>query len=161
MAKKNDLITVIIMALFSLGYLCETTAIKVFGGMGKSVIDSGTVPRVWGGCLLFLSIALIIRSLRGKKKHSGEAKGWKEFINEKREVIETFVLLTFYIAIMEDVGFVISSLIYIFLQTIILSPPGEKHYKLAGGLALVFAIGIYYVFVEWLMVLLPAGLLDF
>ena len=32
---------------------------------------------------------------------------------------------------------------------------------ISGGLSIVFSIGLYYLFTEYFMVLLPAGILDF
>mgnify|MGYP001163281726 CR=1 FL=1 len=162
MSKKGDLIAGIILALFSVFYLYEAMDIAVFAGMGKSVVDSGTVPKVWGGCLLVLSLWLIIRSLIAMKKNPEQKKGGSlvEAIKDKREVWETFGLLFFYIATMDFLGFVISSMIYIFGQIIVLSPPSKVNYKIAGILAVVFSFGIYFVFVDYLMVLLPPGLLE-
>lgn len=161
MSKQTDLITGVIMALFSAAYIYEATTVKVFGGMGKAVINSGTIPKIWGGCLLVLSIVLIVRGLRNKVKNIADAKKMSvgELLKDKWEVLATFILLTIYIALMDYAGFIISSFIYLFIQIIILTPSGKRNYKLAGVLALVFSVSIYYVFVEWLMVLLPAGIL--
>lgn len=162
MDKKNDLITGVVMALLSMGYLFEAAQVKVFSGMGKSIVNSGTIPKVWGGCLLFLSILLIIRALKGKKEKKAEGSvSWLEKMKENREVAVTFLLLLAYIGIMDFAGFVISSMLYIFLQAVILTPYEKRSYKMAALLSVAFSVGIYYVFVEWLMVLLPAGILAF
>lgn len=163
MDKRNDLITGSIMALFSLGYLFEASQVKVFAGMGKAIVNSGTIPKVWGICLLVLSILLIIRGLRSGKKaaKTDQPSSWMEKLKENREVLATFGLLTIYIGIMDAMGFIISSMLYILGQILILTPKEKRNFKMAGILAVIFSIGIYYVFVEWLMVLLPAGILEF
>lgn len=162
MDKRQDLMTGIIMALVSLWYLFEAAQVKVFAGMGKAIIDSGTIPKVWGGCLLVLSIILIIRGFRGLQKEGQLDKFnlWDK-VKEHWEVVGTFILLTIYIGIMDYLGFVIASMIYIFFQILVLTPKEKRNYKMAGILAVIFSISIYYVFVEWLMVLLPVGLLEF
>lgn len=59
---------------------------------------------------------------------------------------------------MEPLGFVISSMIYVFVQALILTQVKTKASMIkAGILAVVCSCATYYVFVNWLAVLLPAG----
>ena len=59
---KNDLITGIVTAIFSIFYLSQTFSIKIFGG-SDAVADARTIPKVWGIGLLILSVILICRSI--------------------------------------------------------------------------------------------------
>lgn len=163
---KSDLITGIIAAAFSVFYLSQTTTIKIFGGATGGV-NARTVPEIWGSCLLILSIILIVRSIYGmaKAKKNPTLPEQGNFINnliDKREVAYTFALLIGYAALMKPVGFIITSIIYVFLQILILTPIKKRSRKVMGiaaVMAVTFSTVLYYVFTKYFMVLLPPGIL--
>ena len=165
---KGDLITGIIATIFSIFYLSQTYSIKIFGG-ADAIADARTIPKIWGISLLVLSIMLIIRSLykmyKNKKEISiNDNRKVIDKIKNKREVVYTFLLLIFYAILMEPLGFVLSSILYVFFQIWVLTPIDKRDSKMkfiSGGLTIVFSIGLYYLFTEYFMVLLPAGILDF
>lgn len=161
----KDLVTGIVAAVFSAFYLMQTSGIKVFGGATAGV-SAQTVPRLWGGAMLVLSIILILRSIiemrKAGKQEAEEKKGLLEVLKERREVVYTFVLLILYAALMKPVGFVIMSILYVYLQVWVLTPPEKRTKKMhgiAGGLAVFFSISLYFVFTKYLMVMLPPGIL--
>lgn len=163
---KSDLITGIIAAAFSVFYLSQTTTIKIFGGATGGV-NAKTVPEIWGSCLLILSIILIVRSIYGmaKAKKNPTLPEQGNFIKnliDKREVAYTFALLIGYAALMKPVGFIITSIIYVFLQILILTPIKKRSRKVMGiaaVMAVTFSTVLYYVFTKYFMVLLPPGIL--
>lgn len=161
----KDLVTGIIAAAFSAFYLMQTAGIKIFGGATAGV-TAQTVPRLWGGAMLVLSIILILRSIiamrkRGEKS-AEEQQGILAQLKERREVVCTFGLLILYAALMKPVGFIIMSILYVYLQVWVLTPPEKRTKKMhgiAGGLAVFFSVGLYFVFTKYLMVMLPPGIL--
>ena len=158
MSKRNDLITGIVIAVFSLWYYFEASNIRVMKAFSKSAVNSTSMPKIWAVCMLLLAIALIVRGLRNKDKDAkGEPFSFSAWFNKNLEVVETFGALLIYIAIMDFVGFIIASIFYIFVQTLILMPKGEKSYVKAGIIAVIISVATYYIFVYWLAVLLPAG----
>ena len=154
----KDLLTGIVAAAFSAFYLMQTSGIKVFGGATAGV-TAQTVPRLWGVAMLVLSILLILRSILAMRKKSEQDE---EARLERREVVCTFCLLILYAALMKLVGFIIMSILYVYLQVWVLTPP-EKRTKrmhtIAGGLAVFFSVSLYFVFTKYLMVMLPPGIL--
>ena len=160
----KDLLTGIVAAAFSAFYLMQTSGIKVFGGATAGV-TAQTVPRLWGVAMLALSILLILRSILAMRKKSEqdeeERLGFLARLKERREVVCTFGLLILYAALMKPVGFIIMSILYVYLQVWVLTPP-EKRTKrmhtIAGGLAVFFS-SLYFVFTKYLMVMLPPGIL--
>ena len=82
-------------------------------------------------------------------------------ISEKREVIASFVALGIYVGLMDLVGFVIMTILYTFVQILILTPKEKwsKNVLPAGIVALVAGFLLYYLFKVQLSVLLPAGIL--
>lgn len=161
----KDLLTGIVAAAFSAFYLMQTSGIKVFGGATAGV-TAQTVPRLWGVAMLALSILLILRSILAMRKKSEqdeeERLGFLARLKERREVVCTFGLLILYAALMKPVGFIIMSILYVYLQVWVLTPP-EKRTKrmhtIAGGLAVFFSVSLYFVFTKYLMVMLPPGIL--
>ena len=161
----KDLLTGIVAAAFSAFYLMQTSGIKVFGGATAGV-TAQTVPRLWGVAMLALSILLILRSVLAMRKKSEqdeeERLGFLARLKERREVVCTFGLLILYAALMKPVGFIIMSILYVYLQVWVLTPP-EKRTKrmhtIAGGLAVFFSVSLYFVFTKYLMVMLPPGIL--
>lgn len=161
---KSDLITGLAGAIFSILYLIETSSIKIFGGAGTAGVNAQTVPHLWGGCLLALSLILIVRSIYKFKtqKKTMPGPGALQIIKEHREVAYTFILLILYAALMKPVGFILTSIVYVFLQIWVLTPIEKRCRKvkiMAGGLALFFSISLYFVFTRYLMVMLPPGIL--
>ena len=161
----KDLLTGIVAAAFSAFYPMQTSGIKVFGGATAGV-TAQTVPRLWGVAMLALSILLILRSILAMRKKSEqdeeESLGFLARLKERREVVCTFGLLILYAALMKPVGFIIMSIIYVYLQVWVLTPPEKrtkKMHTIAGGLAVFFSVSLYFVFTKYLMVMLPPGIL--
>ena len=73
----------------------------------------------------------------------------------------TFVSLAIYIALLEPVGFLIMTAIYLFVQTLILTPKEKRNYIVTFITSIVIAVALDYVFVCLLNVLLPLGIFGF
>ncbi len=167
MKNRTDFWTGIALAAISVFYWVEAGQIKFFKGFGAMAkgpgITSRTMPEIWAVCLMLLALVLISRGFRGgKARESGggsPAFSLKAFIIEQREVIATFVALFLYAALMQLCGFIISSAIYIFAQTLILMPKGRRRPVLALCLGVAVSAIAYAAFVHWLGVLLPVGMI--
>lgn len=162
---KMNMITGGVLFAFGCVYFLLSWQIANFKGLGAPPIDAKFVPRLWGGLLMVLSFLVFIRGLReylqvkkaGGVQKSGKAIG--ELISENREVILTFVCLLLYIALLQPVGFIIMSALYIFAESIILTPKGKRNPLIAAIVGIVAAVAVDFIFVNLLHVLLPAGIL--
>lgn len=169
--KKNskymmDIVPGAVIAVFSLLYLSQVPSIQAFEGLGSTPLDNHFVPYLWGGVLLFLGLWLVGRGaikFKRFKAAGGEAKksSLSAAIAEKREVIASFVALAIYVGLMDLVGFVIMTVLYTFVQILILTPKEKwkKNLVPAGIVALVAGFLLYYLFKVQLNVLLPSGIL--
>ena len=163
---QKDLVTGLLGTIFSAFYLYETAQVKIFGGAATAGANAQTVPKIWGICFLALSLILVLRSLLHMRKEQNH-KTLHEImgsIRNKREVIYTFVLLILYAALMKPIGFVLASILYIYFQIWTLTPLHKRTQKLkkvALLLAILFSIGLYYIFTRYFMVMLPEGILPF
>ena len=164
---KLDILPGIVLALVAVFYMTQIPKIQTFTGLGATPMTNHFVPYLWGTVLLILSIWIIIRGLRKRNSYlkSGEAEVHKqatfsETVSERREVIASFVLLFLYVTLMEKVGFIIMSIIYVTVQTLLLTgtEKWKKTLPKAVIIALIVSFGLYYLFAHVLNVLLPAGI---
>ena len=73
----------------------------------------------------------------------------------------TLCLLLIYVLTIGRLGFVLTSIIYLFFQIIILSPNGKIRVPFAAVIAVIAPVIIYLVFVYLLNVPLPRGIMPF
>ncbi len=161
-----DLIPGFVIAVFSLWYLSLVPGIQTFTGLGSTPLTNHFVPYLWGTFLLVLALWLIIRGFRKRSAFIKEGGVPQKFdlkagIDDKREVILSFVVLTLYVALMGPIGFVPMTILYLFAQILILTPQKnwKKTYVPALITAVICACLFYFIFRYKLNVLLPQGIL--
>lgn len=167
MEYKKNLFPGIVLSLFSAGYIIYATQIEVFTGSGSTPLSARFIPYLWGGCLLLLSIILIFRGIKQRKEAVEKGTIEKKSVNlaglfkEHYEVILTFIFLAIYIALMESVGFLIMTILFLFGEILILTPKDKRNYIITAIVAIVFSFGIDFIFVRLLNVMLPLGIFGF
>ena len=167
MSYKKNLYAGLSLMIFSAAYLALSLDIKPFTGAGATPLDSTFVPRLWGVCLFLLSAALTVRGWREFKKNKeegGAADAKADQAGPKkqyRKVALTFLLIAIYILLLEKIGFILMSALFMFTLALVLSPKGKVKPVTAAIVAVVAAVFIDYLFVVLLHVLLPTGILGF
>lgn len=163
---KRDIIPGVVLAIFSIGYLALVPGIQTFTGLGSTPLTNHFVPYLWGGFLLVLSLWIIARGFRKRKKYLAEGgkiekTSLKDALMEQREVVASFIALALYVGLMDLVGFVIMTILYVFAQILILTPREnwKKTCVPAAITAAVAGVLLFYVFRYLLNVLLPVGVL--
>lgn len=164
---KLDIIPGIVLALFSIAYLAMIPGIQTFTGLGATPLTNHFVPYLWGGVLLVLSLWIIARGFRKRKKYLAEGgkvekASLKASLVERREVVASFIALTLYVGLMGPIGFVITTILYVFTQILILTPreKWKKNYVPAAITAVITGTVLFYIFKYLLNVLLPVGILS-
>ena len=161
---KSDIVPGIVLIAFSICYLALIPTVSEFVGLGSTPLTNHFVPELWGGVLLFLGIWIFVRGLRKRKRFLAEGgipeKG-TSFWNSEKEVVESFIALKIYVALMTPVGFVISTIFYITVQILILTKVElwKKTWLPALITGVVFGVALDYIFKVFLNVLLPTGIL--
>ena len=167
---KSDLITGAIFCAFSAAYFIMATRIAIPGSLKASLLDASSIPKLWGGMLFLLGVILLLRGLgkiRGAKKagytpeSSGGAAGFKKFVLESRSAIAMFVILFVYIALLQPLGFLISTVLFLFGEFFVLTRREERKIWLIALLAVVFGVGIYALFRYGFTMPLPRGVVTF
>lgn len=163
MHKTKDLVTGLAGMGLAVFYILSARSISVFEGAGATAVNSRTLPIFWGICLALLSALLLLRYFRGAKPEASDSPKEKtvQSRREKYAVPATFVLLALYVLLMKPVGFVLTTIVYLFLQALVLTPKGKIRIWFTAVLSIVLAIGIYLIFSRLLNVPLPAGILAF
>ena len=147
---KNDLFSGIVLGGFAIAYLIGAAMIKIPKMLSASLLNASSVPKLWGVLLLILGIVLIVRGLHvmkaekaagnapEKKTASDAAKG---FWADNRAVVEMFVVLLVYIALIQPVGFLISTFLFLFAEFNILTYKEDRKLGFSVVFALVCAVG--------------------
>ena len=169
MSYRKNLATGLFLTVFSLAYLAGSFAIEPFTGSGATPLDARFAPQLWGSLLFILSLILTLRGLKERKAAGGSAApagpGFQAAIKENKEVILVFVALFFYAFFMERIGFLITSAIFVFCATLLLTRPDRRLTRrnlIAAGISgIVSSVLINYLFIVALNVRLPRGILGF
>ena len=167
MEYKKNLFPGIVLTIFFFFFLVLTSQIKKFSGLGSDPLGARAIPYLWGISLLVLSLILVVRGIKQRNlaiKNNTLVKSELNFtgmIKENREIVLTFVSLAVYIALLEPVGFLIMTAVYLFVQTLILTPKEKRNYIVTLITSIVIAVALDYVFVCLLNVLLPLGIFGF
>ena len=149
---RLDIIPGTVIFIFSIWYLLNIPGIPTFTGLGATPLTNHFVPYLWGGAMLVLSLWLIVRGMKKRKAYKAE----------KRVVVVSFVARGLDVGLMGPIGFVPTTILYVFVQILVLTP-GEhrkKNVLPAAITAIITGCLLFYIFRYMLNVLLPIGLLS-
>lgn len=159
-SRKRDLYLGIGFLLFSSGVWIASFSIK---HLVVARIGSAFVPQLAATLLALLSITLILQSIfQAPASTSQQGKLTEQdaeaYLKRKKRVRLTFLLILCYLVLLDSVGFLITTALYLFFQFWVLSrrKPNLPFY---GIIAISTSIIIYYLFVKVFVLFLPAGIL--
>ena len=139
----------LILAFVSIGYLVLAFRLPAYPYVP---VDSDAVPIALGFILLLLSILLFFQ----KDNHSqGKTK---IPTGEKRVILTVLGFVLLFIILLEFLGFIITTAIFIFGNTWFL---GYKKWKSILIVSLAIPLAIYFLFSKFLQISLPQGILPF
>ena len=125
----------------------------------NTTVDARFWPRIIGigGCAL--SILLFVQSLLEERKRDGGVDVKEEEMDpdDKTRSIKTLLLMFLYILGLEYLGFVIMTLLYLFLQILVLTERDEWNYKKFLVIDLVFTFAVFVIFRYGFKMMLPTG----
>ena len=121
-------------------------------------VNSRVYPQALIVLLVILSAVQVVLSIQELKRGTGAGavSGEKK---DYRCVLITLLLSIVYVMLLEPLGFLISSAIYIFTQTINLCPWEKVNFTKFGIIAVISSTIIYSFFRYGLNLMLPTGLL--
>ncbi|HEY1026691.1 MAG TPA: tripartite tricarboxylate transporter TctB family protein [Pseudomonas sp.] len=166
--KKKELIIGITMIGASLAYL-----VMAYQLPGHAGVDAGTVPRLLAGLMILLGAMQLLSALATRTtapEQPGQladdlpqapTEETPKDIVEPRTVLLTLGLILGYIGLLGPIGFPIMTVVYLYLQFLILTPVTQKPRHLTYLLtSIVCSAVIFLLFREAFDLMLPAGLLN-
>ncbi len=164
MKLSKDVLTGSVVIVLSLLLFAATLGVKDFAATG---VGAAFLPRIAAGLFAFLGVVMVAGGLY---KPSGNAKPARPEPPQSDKsatvpfggaasVLLSFGLMCAYVGLLDSLGFILTSIVYIFAQTLILTKGAPRHYLLFGVLALFTSVGAYYLFVRVFQVMIPAGIL--
>ena len=187
--QRTQLLGNVIFLLVAVIYLILASQITVINVFGVTVVSPATIPRILGVLLLILDIISLFQNLEELKKAKGAVKdplqeaGEKETVengeldvaqalaeaealeedadSDKMSIVLTIASLAVFSALIQPLGFLISSFIYMVLQSFILTLKEERKKKTVFIIILsaVFSVAVYLIFTRGLGLMLPKGIL--
>ena len=159
--KCRDLILGIVMLLFSGFYLFNARQIKTRPKLTPSYASAQIMPTLLGVLLAILSVVCIVQGIRQLKTAGDtETSAKKKDRGDIMAVVFTFAVIIGYIIVLPTLGFILSTILYLFLQMIILAPAAKRNYVLFAIVAVVFTALVFVAFRIGLQQLLPRGIIE-
>ena len=158
--RCRDLILGVVLLALGIAYTVLAQNIK----QGNKLVQRnvGTyahariVPTLLGVLLIILAIVMIIQGfLKLRKQDSEPAKKMSKV--DMLSILLTFAAMILYIIILPELGFILSTMLYLFFQITILAPKEKRNYLLFAIVAVVFTALVFVAFRIGLTQMLPRG----
>ena len=147
--KEKNLVVSLVFMAFGIFLFVESMGIK---HMMKNDVGSAFFPKVVAVAITGVSVIRLIMTLREpagerKKSNSDLKGGWL-----------TIVLIAAYVMAFQPVGFIISTMVDLFLQILVLVPKEKRSWPLTIIISVVAPLAIYGLFTYLISSPLPKGL---
>jgi len=156
----RDLITGSAVILGAVAMFVASANLKDFAAIG---VGASFMPRLTALLLFIVGLVIAASTWRtgGRNREPLKAEAAEPGVfGGLPAVLLSMVLMFIYLALLDPLGFLLSSVLYAFAQMIVLTKDGNRRYGLFGLCAVLTAIAAYYLFVNVFDISLPAGLLD-
>ncbi len=154
---KLDYISAIAGLVYGGLFLLGSITMQVKGRAGD--VGAAFMPRLVGGLIVLLSLIYLGTLLRNRKEENAEAESDSKSSYSINGVIKTCVLLLAYLVLIQVLGFVIASILYLFIQMNLLAPEiNKRQLMISGVIAVILPIIVYQVFTRAFSLLLPSGM---
>jgi len=154
--KYGDIILSCIFIIISIIYYFETLKIKV---LEISKYGAQLNPKIVALLLITISIGIFIGNIKKIKIMNFDTKqDKKESKINSFKVILTLLAIFVYIFLLEKIGFIIATILYLFIQFNIFYKDSKK-IILYLGISIITSFLIYYAFLKYFSLMLPRGIL--
>ena len=119
------------------------------------------MPTVIGALILILALILLFTSLKNFKRNAAKAETMPADTSDYKRVLASLVLVVIYVNILAPVGFILSTLGYLFLQILVLAPDYRrtgKNILLYAVIDVVFVFVVFFLFRYGFKIVLPSGI---
>ncbi len=156
--KYGDIVVGIFFMILSVGLIAMARALPK-----SKVMEIGPdfMPMVIGVVTLILAALLTVISIKNFKMHAAELEGTEIPDCDYVRVISSIILVLIYVFLMQPVGFILTTLVFLLLQMIVLSPNEErdvKHIIRLLVIDVIFTLIVFMLFRYGFKIVLPAGI---
>lgn len=140
-----------------------------FEALTTSLVGPAFMPQIIAVIMAIFSIIIAVSGFRKSKAVNKEAVPEEKVSNEEelivtekksyKPVLITFGLMAAYVVLMPYIGFLIMTVVYMFLQMLILSHVTNRKIWLFLLISVVISAAIYYLFRNVFYVMLPTGII--
>lgn len=120
-------------------------------------VGSGYVPVFLSICILITAGAKLVLTLLDRKPAKKAAKNDSDLVGG----LGTVGLMLLYVIAFEPVGFLLSSMVYLFAQILLMSSKENRRPVLFAAISVVLPVGIALLFAYVIKMPLPVGILGF
>ncbi|WP_307338369.1 tripartite tricarboxylate transporter TctB family protein [Caldalkalibacillus uzonensis] len=120
-----------------------------------AIMDSDVLPKGLGYLLLVLAIILFVES---KTETEGQRKKRQLSKADRNMLLMVLVLVLLYVILLDTLGFVIVSILFLIGTTRLL---GYTNWRVNILVSVLFTLGLYYAFNYLIKIYLPQGILPF
>ena len=119
------------------------------------------MPMVIGTLIIILALMLLFSSIKNLKRNAAKAEAMPPDTSDYKRVLASLVLVVIYVNILAPVGFILSTLGYLFLQIVVLAPDDRRNAKSILTYAIidvVFVLVVFFLFRYGFKIVLPSGM---
>ncbi len=119
------------------------------------------MPLVIGAITFILAAILTFLSIKNFKMHEKELEKAEIPDCDYKRVLLSVILVLIYVFILQPVGFILSTMAYLLLQMLVLSPDDERDLKHIVRLLIIdviFTLVVFFLFRYGFKIVLPAGI---
>lgn len=150
--KTRELAVGVFILAVGLGYLYMTSCLP-----RKQFIDAAFFPYILAITMCLLGVFQVWEARRLSVDASARSEDKADYLT----VAKTLGLITTYAVLLEPVGFPITTVVYLFVQFIVLTPTDKKiNYPMYAVIAIMTSAIVYSTFRYAFDMLLPTGLLS-
>lgn len=156
--KYGDIITGIFYTVLGAVVICLAKQLPKSRVMK---IGPDFMPMVIGVIILVLALILLFSSVKNFKLNAAKADASPADTSDYKRVLASLVLVVIYVNILAPVGFILSTLGYLFLQIVVLAPNDRRNAKNIMSYAIidiVFVFAVFFLFRYGFKIVLPSGI---
>ena len=150
--KKKNILTSILFLAFGAFVFYESMGIK---HVMKNDVGSAFFPKIISGAMIVVALIRLVMALREEEKEA------KASDSDLKGGWETIFLLCAYVLAFRPVGFILDTMVFLFLEMLVLTPKEKRNLLLLGGLSVATPLIIYTLFVYVINTPLPKGIFGF
>ena len=153
--KQRNLLTSVLFLIFGVFMFIQSQSVK---HKIASDVGSGYVPAFIAGCLIVVSVSKLIITLTRKDPADNVVK--KSDSSTKGGIVTILIMLA-YMLVFEPVGFIVSSILFLFALMNWFANNENRNIPLFGVISVVFPVAVSALFTFVIKMPLPKGIIGF